>query len=193
MGAIIAIVVISRKEGEDATVSRPEGPLSSQGCGALAVAAAIGSAPGVALRAGEVHRVEPEHDLPAHAPQRAVHAHSSRHDRAAVWRAAGDAARAVRVREAVLAHVWCTTPSGTLSASRSATTAFRVRPRSTSTTTWLLSRAIRQRRGPRRAPPPPPRPAGGRASRGALPPPNPPHGTPPGGSGPPTPRAPPRP
>src|ERR1051325_9136937 len=105
MAIIIATVVTSRKEGQDATVSGREGSLSSQGCGALAVTAAAGNPPGVALWARQIHRLEPEYDLPADTPQRAVHAHSRRHDRAAVRRAARNAERAVRVREAVVLGV----------------------------------------------------------------------------------------
>src|SRR5437660_11162250 len=80
---IIYLVVISRKEGKDATVSRPEGPLSSQGCGAVAVTATAQHARGFALRAGQVHRPEREHDLPAHRPEWALPPAPHRHDRAA--------------------------------------------------------------------------------------------------------------
>src|SRR2546423_9917685 len=169
-GAIISILVISRKEGGDATVPRSERPLSSQDPGAVAVTATAGGARGVALRAGKVHGPEPEHDLPAHPPQWAVHAHPGGYDRAAVCRAARDPERVVRVRKAVVAHPCCTTPSGTLSPCRSVTTAVRVRPRSTSTTTLLRSRAIRQRRAGFGSPPAPPRAAAATASRGAPPP-----------------------
>src|SRR5256885_2461680 len=103
-GAIISILVISRKEGGDATVPRSESPLSSQEPGAVAVTATAGGARGVALRAGQVHGPEPEHDLPAHPPQWAVHAHPGGYDRAAVCRAARDPERVVRVRKAVVAH-----------------------------------------------------------------------------------------
>src|SRR5205807_1224092 len=48
---------------------------------------------------------------------------------------------------------WCTTPSAPWSSCRNVTTAVRFRPRSTSTTTWLLSRAIRQRRDACGSPP----------------------------------------
>src|SRR5437660_12894119 len=102
MAVIICQVVISRKEGADATVSRPEGPLSSQGCGAVAVTAAARGAGGFALRAGQIHRPELEYDLPAHPAEWAVRTHPGRHDRAVVRRAPGDAERAVRVRPAVL-------------------------------------------------------------------------------------------
>src|SRR5881398_3633656 len=95
---IIYLVVISRKEGKDATVSRPEGPLSSQGCGAVAVTATARDARGFALRAGQVHRPELEHDLPAHPPEWALRTDPRRHDRAAVWRTAGNAERAVSAR-----------------------------------------------------------------------------------------------
>src|SRR2546423_2430406 len=166
-GAIISILVISRKEGGDATVPRSESPLSSQEPGAVAVTATAGGARGVALRAGQVHGPELEHDLPAHPPQWAVHAHPGGYDRAAVCRAARDPERVVRVRKAVVAHPCCTTPSGTLSPCRSVTTAVRVRPRSTSTTTWLRSRAIRQRRAGFGSPPAPPRAAAATPSRGA--------------------------
>src|SRR2546430_14974702 len=103
IAVIIHIVVISRKEGKDATVSRPEGPLSSQGCGAVAVTATARDARGFALRAGQVHRPELEHDLPAHPPEWALRTDPRRHHRAAVRRTAGNAERAVRVRKAVLA------------------------------------------------------------------------------------------
>src|SRR2546430_9150443 len=79
IAVIIHIVVISRKEGEDATVSRPEGPLSSQGCGAVAVTATAQDARGFALRAGQVHRPELEHDLPAHPPEWALRTRSEEH------------------------------------------------------------------------------------------------------------------
>src|SRR2546423_7639390 len=168
-GAIISILVISRKEGGDATVPRSESPLSSQEPGAVAVTATAGGARGVALRAGQVHGPELEHDLPAHPPQWAVHAHPGGYDRAAVCRAARDPERVVRVRKAVVAHPCCTTPSGTLSPCRSVTTAVRVRPRSTSTTTWLRSRAIRQRRAGFRSPPVAPTAAAPTPSGGAPP------------------------
>src|SRR5207248_3226097 len=100
---IIYLVVISRKEGKEATVSRPEGPLSSQGCGAVAVTATARDARGFALRAGQVHRPELEHNLPAHPPERTLRTDPRRHDRAAVRRTASNAERAVRVRKAVLA------------------------------------------------------------------------------------------
>src|SRR6184192_1093234 len=89
---IIYLVVISRKEGKDATVSRPEGPLSSEGCGAVAVTATARDARGFALRAGQ-----------AHPPERTLRTDPRRHDRAAVRRTASNAERAVRVRKAVLA------------------------------------------------------------------------------------------
>src|SRR5216117_3699823 len=54
----------------------------------------------VRLWPGQVHRLEPEHHLPAHAAEWALQPDSSRYDRAPVWRAAGDSERAVRVQEA---------------------------------------------------------------------------------------------
>src|SRR5437879_10259341 len=98
MAVIIWKVVMSREEGGDATVSRPEGPLSSQGCGAVAVTAAARGAGGFALRAGQIHRPELEHDLPAHPAEWAVRTHPGRHDRAGVRRAPGDAPGGARVR-----------------------------------------------------------------------------------------------
>src|SRR2546430_5428807 len=74
--------------------------LSSQGCGAVAVTATAQDARGFALRAGQVHRPELEHDLPAHPPEWALRTDPGRHDRAVVRRAAGNAERAVPVREA---------------------------------------------------------------------------------------------
>src|SRR5947207_14164726 len=65
---IIYLVVISRKEGKDATVSRPEGPLWSEGCGAVAVTATAREARGFAVRAGQVHRPDVVRALPEPPP-----------------------------------------------------------------------------------------------------------------------------
>src|SRR2546423_14184238 len=77
-------------------------------------------------------------------------------------------------RDVAIAHYRCfdpssvcfTTLSGTVSPRRSVKTVFRLNPRSSSTTTWLWSRAIRQGRDDFGPPPVTARRAGGASSPG---------------------------
>src|SRR2546429_7614905 len=78
-----------------------------------------------------------------------------------------------------------TTLSGTVSPRRSVKTVFRLNPRSSSTTTWLWSWAIRQGRDDFGPPPLTAPPAGGHPPPRAGGPPPPPPGPPPRGGRPP--------